>query len=450
MTDFANSNEAAVIPPSTALMANGFSCGDLSVESLNGVLRELFKQLDVVAAESWPQRTEEAFASLHAKPDGTIYSIAGRHYIKLSTVPVTESCAWDFAIDGITYAGVPSLAHFGIVANSPANQAAGLTVAVAACQGQLLTIAPGNYTFNSIPEASLLKNVYFDGDPRVSFTAKALPVASKILTGGVETCLIACVLRYYEAGEATDYKGRSTAGYYLIADKAGARHEPVLVAGVSASGSAKIVIESLLSALGLDPNDWTPAALNVTSDEGNTRSGILWGGSVGTQFTDIVGAFAMDRQSLVYYDAGSWKGTNAPYIFSGNTTYPLAVPQWLGSEGNEILRLYRNPTGMRGGLAPAGQQVVLGAYSRAGKIPALAFFESSSSVTLGGTSFSYIDVKFFALDGARIGVPTDSCAFSISDSAMQPNGVTTNINPGTGKNIWVFGAFRRKPQGYIV
>lgn len=321
--------------------------------------------------------------------------------------------------------------------------------AIQAAQGNILQLGGGNFNFSDYPPG--LDNVHIVGSPRTTFAHKQIPLFNGVFTGNTEIAIIAFALRYYDEAEARDILDRTSAGWYLIADKPGAHHEAVLAGPVTASGSGSIVLKININDFGLDDTLWTPAGCVVGPDETFCLDGLGFAASVGMKSLTIMGAYSSPETGIIKYDGASWSGISAPYIFAANADG--IVSGMVGSGANRQLRLYRDMSAVRGGFNFSNATPTTGPYVAQGNgaiLPVAAAFRGSGTTTVGANSYSYMDFKLFDTAGTPIDNPDIPMGFTMMDPAIKPALFPFNVNPGAGRNIWGVFIARRVPATYAL
>lgn len=324
----------------------------------------------------------------------------------------------------------PTLAMYGVV-NSSDNHTNIIEQAYAhRVNKELYVTNVCDVNVDSYP--SQIDNVILHADKNITFPNLQLPIWNGVISANESIAILAAVLRYYDAGAATDKLGRNTAGWYLINDKAGARHDPVLAGPVTASGSGSIKLKVNLNDFGLDETLWTPAGASFSPDETFCQDGVTFGGSVGTDDMTILGVYNSIRSSIQTYDfaSNSFSGSNSPY-----------TTNWVQGSTSAYLNVVRDSTKIRGAYASGSTHPMVCTFAGAN--------DTYVHCSVDNISANGFRVYFWDNNGNQLGSNNgdplpDNSGVIIHDPMMQPQPFNFGANPGTGRNIWITAIYINK------
>lgn len=278
--------------------------------------------------------------------------------------------------------------------------------------GERIYLDDGEHNYSVVPTG--IDNVRFEGSSRIMWTNVRLPVFNGIMTDGLETALVSGVIRYYPSGA-------NGAGWYLLVNQ-GADHDPILLEEVTASGNFSVILSVKFSDLGLDPALWTPSGVVVGPDETLAEEGVNVGASVNTTDIEIKGSISQNIPEYVEYDGSAWQGPSV-YNFNWNTDH---------------LVISRDSAERREGVSSTKNCVMIQmAYRSVGtQIAAARVFEASADA---------VHVYFYDYSGSVITAPTPNMRFFLMDPYLPASQYFFSQASGAPGNIWLLGAFVRKP-----
>lgn len=330
------------------------------------------------------------------------------------------------------------LSHFGIVKEGQ-DQTSQLEHAYSSMTGRTIKAEDGEYNTSAFP--SNIDNVHLSASTRVKWTDKVLPCFSGVMTDGLETALVNGVIRYYPAGG-----GGSLAGWYLLKNQ-GQDHDPILLEEVQPGPQQTgLRITVSVAALGLDPNLWTPSGVVVGPDETLAKEGMTFGSSVGSDDILIQGSYNTPSNTRFSHSMGSglWVASG-----SSGSSAPAYTAIWTnGGTGQARLRITRTSGGRLanpGSYNGAQFMVVPGVLDK--DFTMTPFTTLITQPAVDGSLNTFIDVMFFSLvDGSRIQTESSDMRLFIVDHQARNTEVRFNTFADFYGNIWISGAFVRKPS----
>lgn len=330
---------------------------------------------------------------------------------------------------------LPNPAWFGGKVNGTLSDAA-LSACVGMFPGRRIALNDGEHNYSAFPAG--IDGVRFEGSSRITWTDVALPIFNGLFTGNMETVLVAGVIRYYDVRPGDGQPG------WAFLKAAGDNHDPIMLDGpINQPGAgSNLTVDVLLDAYGLDPALWTPAGFISAPDEDLASFGINMGASVGTESITTRSYFSHAPQINVSYDegAGEFDPSSGAYTF-----------EWLNPGGatNARMRMTKaSSNAFKAGTSAFEQpQIDMRALNAAGS-NTLIHSRLVGRVTNGSGPYdigAQYDVVFFDAAGNRITNPSADMKFTVRDVSLKNREVDIQNWENEFGNIWLFGAFVRKP-----
>lgn len=300
--------------------------------------------------------------------------------------------------------------------------------------GRSIYYPDGEYNIAEYPSG--IDDVHLTGSPRIVWTDKKMPIASRVFAGGQDIAIVSGVLRYYRAGFSPEV---TEDGWYMLQD-AGQNHYSVLMGPVRASGSISTVVDLQIEDFGLNRSEWTPSGFVCGADETYAAQGITFGASVRTDFLTINATGNLPRSGYVKYD-----GTYPSGSFSMSGMSGLSFEWVQGTAPNAYLKITRTGDKRLGYSANSYSDLTITARAETG-----SGLVMSNPDLQSGSEYRY---RFFSapegMGFSEIQDPT-GLQFYITDRGQSPE-LWNFSNPeglgaaeGGSGNIWCVGVFTKR------
>lgn len=300
--------------------------------------------------------------------------------------------------------------------------------------GRSIYYPDGEYNITEYPTG--IDDVHLTGSPRIVWTDKKMPTASKVFAGGQDIAIVSGVLRYYRAGFS---EGVTADGWYMLQD-AGQNHYASLIGPVRASGGISAIVDLQIEDFGLNRSEWTPSGFVCGADETYAAQGITFGASVRTDFFTINATGNLPRSGYVTYD-----GTYPTGSFSMAGMTGLSFEWVQGTAPNAYLKITRTSEKRLGYSANSYSDLTITPRSEQGSGLMMTNPDLQS-----GTEYRY---RFFSapegLGFSEVQDPT-GLQFYVTDRGQSPE-LWNFANPedlgaaeGGSGNIWCVGVFTRR------